>query len=79
MENKEKQLSPCIISWAKYALEFKGKEKPKNIKTCSEKYWEKVIFTILKDKKYETVLKNKNIAIAKFNDCVSSKKKKGFL
>ncbi|MGN7786852.1 hypothetical protein ACTJIJ_20130 [Niabella sp. 22666] len=39
-ENK-KELSPCIVSKAKYALGLKP-TKPMNNKTCSFEYWQKV-------------------------------------
>ena len=45
-ENK-KELSPCIVSKAKYALGLKS-IKPTNNKTCSLEYWEKVINTLAK-------------------------------
>ena len=42
MERNKKKLSPCIISWAKFALEIKTKV-PNNSKKCSEKYWVNII------------------------------------
>lgn len=45
-ENK-KELSPCIISKAKYALGLKP-IKPTNNKTCSLEYWQKVIAILSK-------------------------------
>lgn len=45
-ENK-KELSPCIVSKAKYALGLKS-TKPANSKTCSPEYWEKVIDVLAK-------------------------------
>jgi hypothetical protein len=38
----DKKYSPCIISWARYALEIKTKA-PMNNKKCSERYWRKII------------------------------------
>jgi hypothetical protein len=40
----KKQISPCIVSKAKYALNLK-KNKPFNTKICSYEYWCKVIDT----------------------------------
>ncbi len=37
-----KQLSPCICSWARFALDYKS-SKPKNSKRCSSEYWDKTI------------------------------------
>ncbi|MBO9595007.1 MAG: hypothetical protein J7599_19035 [Niabella sp.] len=57
-ENK-KELSPCIVSKAKYALGLKS-IKPTNNKTCSLEYWEKVVAIL--SKTYP--LKKKQIAHA---------------
>lgn len=56
-------LSPCIISWARFALEIKT-DKPINSKKCSEKYWKRVInyLVVL----YPECTKNKKIAYGKF-------------
>ena len=40
-------LSPCVISWAKYALGIKN-IKPKNSKKCSNNYWIRVIDDLIK-------------------------------
>lgn len=44
-DENEKELSPCIVSKAKYALGLKS-IRPMNNKTCSPEYWEKVIGTL---------------------------------
>ena len=40
-------LSPCVISWAKYALGIKN-IKPQNLKKCSMNYWIRVIDELIK-------------------------------
>jgi len=40
-------LSPCVISWAKYALGIKNIE-PQNSKKCSKNYWIRVIDDLIK-------------------------------
>ena len=57
-------LSPCIISWAKYALKIKS-IKPNNNKKCSKHYWIDVIDYLLK--KYPEFEGNRLEAINKFN------------
>jgi hypothetical protein len=59
-----KSLSPCIISWAKYALAMK-KIKPQNSKKCSLEYWIKVLDFLIK--KYPTFYNSRESAIAKFD------------
>lgn len=56
-------LSPCIISWAKYALVIKNKV-PKNSKKCSEKYWIRIIDCLVQI--YPDSHKNKKKAYKKF-------------
>jgi len=48
IESNTKQLSPCIVSKAKFALGAKTK-KPTNKKRCSKKYWDNVIDTLCKN------------------------------
>ncbi|GAB3931839.1 hypothetical protein [Larkinella terrae] len=43
--NKGKQLAPCIISKAMYALKLKVK-KPNNKKKCSNEYWITTVETV---------------------------------
>lgn len=43
-----KQLSPCICSKVRYALEIKSKP-PSNNKRCSKEYWDKVVDKLGKD------------------------------
>jgi hypothetical protein len=45
-DENNKELSPCIVSWAKYALKIKS-VKPNNNKKCSLVYWRKVIERLL--------------------------------
>lgn len=45
-DENDKDLSPCIVSGATFALEIKLL-RPKNIKTCSKGYWIKVIDVLL--------------------------------
>lgn len=47
VDSNGKQLSPCICSKAKYALQLKS-TAPNNETHCAPKYWEKVIRTISK-------------------------------
>lgn len=65
-DQNNKELSPCIVSWAKFALEIKP-NKPTNSKKCVLKYWKKVIDIILSTEKYESYQKNKNKAMHKFD------------
>lgn len=46
-DENQKELSPCIVSKAKYALGLKS-IKPTNNKICSLEYWERVINTLAK-------------------------------
>lgn len=46
-DENQKELSPCIVSKAKYALGLKS-TKPANSKTCSFEYWQKVIAILVK-------------------------------
>ncbi|WP_405576855.1 hypothetical protein [Winogradskyella sp. Asnod2-B02-A] len=69
---KTTQLSPCILSWARYALGIK-QQKAKNTKTCSKDYWIKTInYLLLKHTNKET---NRLRAIDLFEDCVKRKSK----
>ena len=63
MEKNKKKLSPCVISWAKYALEIKIK-KPKNSKKCSQKYWFKIIDYLIVV--YLDIQTNRNKAYSQF-------------
>ena len=65
-ENKQ-QLSPCITSWARFALQIKYK-RPTNSKKCSRVYWVKVIKRLLED--YKMNEKYKVAAILKFDEFV---------
>jgi hypothetical protein len=38
LDSNGKQLAPCIVSKARYALGIKHK-KPTNLKECSKDYW----------------------------------------
>ncbi|MET3538390.1 hypothetical protein [Chryseobacterium limigenitum] len=64
-DKNNKELSPCIISWGKFALDIKL-IKPKNSKKCTLEYWQKTIDTILSQPKYQSFVKNRNKAIQKF-------------
>jgi len=67
MKNKnDKSLSPCIISWGKFALNIKS-DKPKNTKKCSETYWNDVIETILSKPEYASYLGNRDLAIKRYH------------
>jgi RNAse (barnase) inhibitor barstar len=59
-----KSLSPCIISWAKYALKIKF-ISPNNNKKCSKHYWIYIIDYLLK--KQAEFEENRLEAINKFN------------
>lgn len=48
------QISPCILSKARYALKLTLK-KPSNTKTCSLDYWCKTIDTLSKQKKLNSI------------------------
>lgn len=61
---KKVSLSPCIISWAKFALEIKF-NKPQNSKKCSEKYWIRIIDSLVQ--LYPDSHKNKKKAYKKFH------------
>lgn len=61
-----KKLSPCIVSWAKFALNVENKTKPKNKTKCTEKYWRKVIDTILAKPEFEKYNSNKASAYQKY-------------
>ena len=64
---KNTQLSPCIISWARFALKIKF-NRPKNSKKCSKDYWIKVIERLLEI--YKEIEKYKIEAILKFDEFV---------
>jgi|GEM_PF-2746676 len=67
MKNKDgKMLSPCIISWAKFALNIKS-DKPKNSKKCSIAYWRDTIDTILSKPEYAGYLSNRELAIERYH------------
>lgn len=63
-DENHKALSPCIISWAKYALKIKC-IRPNNNKKCSRNYWINVIDYLLK--RYPEFGSNRLDAINKFN------------
>ena len=65
--SKNKQLSPCIISWARFALKIKF-NRPTNSKKCSKDYWIKVIERLLEI--YKENEKYKIEAILKFDEFV---------
>lgn len=67
MKNQnDKELSPCIISWGKFALNIKT-QRPKNSKKCSLEYWHDVINTILSTPKYRQYAANRQNAIDNFD------------
>lgn len=66
VNRNDKELSPCIVSWAKFALNIK-KETPRNSKKCSLEYWHDVINTILAKPEYNQFVPNRQIAIENFN------------
>ena len=59
-------LSPCIVSWAKYAIGFKT-NIPLNSNKASLDYWVKVIDYLLGQDKYQHLKKNREKAIQQFN------------
>lgn len=61
---EEVSLAPCIISWARYALEMK-KIIPQNSKKCSLEYWITVLDFLIT--KYPTFNNARESAIAKFD------------
>lgn len=61
------QISPCIASKAKFALN-PAREKPSNTKTCSYKYWCKVIETIASQNNLSS--KNAEDAKSKFKSLI---------
>lgn len=65
-DENNKELSPCIVSWGRFALNIK-QIKPKNSKKCTLEYWQKVIDTILSKPAYQPYEKNRNKAIQKFD------------
>lgn len=72
----KKQISPCIASKVKYALNLKSKE-PKNNKKCSQNYWILAIESIVDEKNIsdQSIIKS---TIEKYNELVlnfDSKKK----
>lgn len=58
-DESQKELSPCIVSKAKYALGLKP-TRPINNKLCSPEYWERVINILAKS----NLLKKDQIAAA---------------
>ena len=46
----QKQISPCIVSKVKFALNLKS-DKPDNIKFCSKNYWVLAIKSIANEYK----------------------------
>lgn len=47
-DSNDKELSPCIVAWGRYALQSYPKNtKPRNDKTCSYAYWVKVIDALI--------------------------------
>jgi hypothetical protein len=66
----KKQISPCIASKIKYALNLKT-IKPKNTKKCSENYWIQSIESIVFDKEI-TDKSLINSAIKKYDDLIVS-------
>lgn len=66
MKNKNnRELSPCIVSWAKFALEIKLNQ-PKNSKKCTKAYWNEVLNAILSQSKFQLYRKNRSKALQKF-------------
>ncbi len=67
----KKQISPCIASKVKYALNLKT-IKPKNTKKCSENYWIQTIESIV----FDIEIKNQSLiklAIKKYDDLIMNK------
>lgn len=62
----DKELSPCIVSWAKFALNIKL-NRPTNSKKCSLTYWQDVINTILSKEGYQAYIGNRQQAIQRYN------------
>lgn len=67
IDSNNKQLRPCIVSWALFALGVEGKAQPININTCVPKYWEKVIDTILSNPRYHNYIPNRQLAIDSYH------------
>ena len=64
MKNQNnKELSPCIVSWGRYALGMKT-DKPKNTKKCTETYWHDVINTLVYN--YGAFGNSRQLAIQRF-------------
>lgn len=61
-----KKLSPCIVSWARFALNIKP-SRPRNIKKCSITYWHDVINTILSQQRFNCYIANRQNAINNFD------------
>jgi hypothetical protein len=61
-----KKLSPCIVSWARFALNIKL-NRPRNRKKCSITYWHDVINTILSQQKFNSYISNRQNAINNFD------------
>lgn len=62
-----KQISPCILSKARFALNLTAK-RPVNNKTCSFSYWKSVIDTLVKQKRL--TIKTKLQASKRYNDII---------
>ncbi|AUD06844.1 hypothetical protein CWM47_36335 [Spirosoma pollinicola] len=60
-----KELAPCIVSKAKYALELKD-QSPCNQNPCSEAYWEKTV--VIVGRHYNLDDNTINNAIEMYND-----------
>ncbi len=65
-DQNNKQLSPCIVSWAFYALDIKTIQPINDDKTCSNEYWIKVIDCILSQPKYASYITNRQAAIERY-------------
>ena len=46
--NTSKQISPCIVAKARFALDNQ-RNQPTNQKRCSKEYWDNVIDTLCKN------------------------------
>lgn len=65
-----KQIAPCIISKARFALGAKT-IKPANQKPCSQNYWDKVIDTLCENE--PTLKSNKEKAKEMYNQLILQK------
>ncbi|MFZ4796945.1 MAG: hypothetical protein ACOYMA_05590 [Bacteroidia bacterium] len=65
---KNKMISPCIISKAKYALDIKP-IKPQNSKKCSLNYWSEVL-NILAVSSNSKIIIDEQFILKKFEELI---------